>query len=121
MTRLILIAEDEFGLAEAVAQVLVDHGHEAELAINGAAALDLMAGRRPDLALIDVMMPVLDGPGLVHRMRDDESLRDVPVVLMTALPASIPPDINALVQGLLTKPFTPQELLGVVERLLSRE
>jgi CheY-like chemotaxis protein len=118
MSKLILIADDEFGLAEVLAQLLSDRGHEALVAVNGAAALERMAERRPDLVLLDVMMPMLDGPGLLRRMRDDPRLADIPVVLMTARPDQIAPEIRAIAQGLLVKPFTPAALAGTVDPLL---
>lgn len=118
MNELILIAEDEFGLAEVVSQILIDRGHEVEVAVNGDAALARMASRRPDLVLVDMMMPILDGPGLVRRMRGDAGLTTVPVVLMTALPRAVPADITAIVQMVLIKPFTPEALLAAVDSLL---
>lgn len=118
MRRLILIAEDEYGLAEVLVQLMTDGGHDAQLAVNGAAALERMAQRRPDLLLADLMMPLLDGAALVRRMRADPLLAEIPVVLMTAQPRQIPPDITAMVQGVLPKPFTPEAVLGTVDRLL---
>ncbi len=64
------------------------------------------------------MMPLLDGAGLLRRMRADPRMARVPVILMTAQPHQIPPDIMAIVQGVLPKPFTPDALLGTVDRLL---
>jgi len=116
--KLILIAEDEYGLAEVLAQLIADRGHDAQLAVNGAAALERMAQRLPDLVLLDLMMPLLDGAGLVRRMRADPRLAGIPVILMTAQPGQIPPDITAIVQGVLPKPFTPDALLGTVDRLI---
>lgn len=117
MTRLILIAEDEFGLAEVMAQLLIDRGYEVEVAVNGTAALAHMAVRLPDLVLVDLMMPILDGPGLVRRMRAEPALARVPVVVMTAMPGAIPTDIIPIVQGVLAKPFTPEALMAAVESL----
>ena len=117
MTRLILIAEDEFGLAEVMAQLLIDRGYEVEVAVNGSAALAHMEVRLPDLVLVDLMMPILDGPGLVRRMRADPALAQVPVVVMTAMPGAIPADIVPIVQGVLAKPFTPEALMAAVESL----
>jgi CheY-like chemotaxis protein len=117
MTRLILIAEDEFGLAEVMAQLLIDRGYEVEVAVNGTAALAHMEVRLPDLVLVDLMMPILDGPGLVRRMRAEPALAQVPVVVMTAMPGAIPADIIPIVQGVLAKPFTPEALMAAVESL----
>jgi CheY-like chemotaxis protein len=117
MTRLILIAEDEFGLAEVMAQLLIDRGYEVGVAVNGTAALAHMEVRLPDLVLVDLMMPILDGPGLVRRMRAEPALAQVPVVVMTAMPGAIPADIIPIVQGVLAKPFTPEALMAAVESL----
>jgi CheY-like chemotaxis protein len=121
MRKLILIAEDEFGLAEVMSQLLADCGHDVDVAVNGEVALVRMAGRLPDIVLVDVMMPLLDGPGLVRRMRADATLRSVPVVFMTALPEAIPGDVAQMAQGVLVKPFTPDALLSAVDGQLSRE
>ncbi|HWM85087.1 MAG TPA: response regulator [Kofleriaceae bacterium] len=121
MRQLILIAEDEYGLAEVVSQLLSERGHDVDVAINGEAALMHMAARRPDLVLMDLMMPLLDGAGLVREMRSDPRLRDVPVVLMTSLPRAIPSDIAAMVQFVLLKPFTPDALTAAIDSALRRE
>jgi CheY-like chemotaxis protein len=119
---LILIVEDEFGLAEVMGQLLLDSGYDVAVAVNGTAALAHMDVRRPDLVLVDLMMPILDGPGLVRRMRADPALAQVPVVLMTALPGAVPADIIAIVQGVLAKPFTQEALMAAVASLqLQRE
>jgi CheY-like chemotaxis protein len=119
MRKLILIAEDEYGLGEVVAQMLGDQGHDVEVVLNGHAALASMATRRPDLLLVDLMMPVMGGDDLVRRMRAAPPLAAVPVVMMTARPGAIPPDITPNLQAVLSKPFTPDALLEVVDELLS--
>ncbi len=118
MSKRVLIVDDEFGLAEVVADMLSERGHEVDLAINGEAALARMAQRKPDLVLLDVMMPVLDGPGLLRRMRGEPELAAIPVVLMTAIPHSIPANLALQHQGVLIKPFTPDALMAAVEPLL---
>jgi DNA-binding response OmpR family regulator len=121
LRKVILIAEDEFGLAEVVGEMLADSGHDVELALNGKAALERMAARTPDLVLVDIMMPLLDGPGLVRRMRSEPALASVPVVLMTALPRAISADITAMAHAILAKPFTPDQLFAAVDSVLRRE
>ena len=118
MTARILIVDDEFGLAEVVAGMLADRGHEVDVAINGEVALSRMAERAPDLVLLDVMMPLLDGPELLRQMRAQETLAGVPVILMTSIPSLVPADVRLIHQGVLTKPFTPDQLLAMVERAL---
>jgi DNA-binding response OmpR family regulator len=89
-----------------------------EVAVNGETAFARMAERRPDLVLLDVMMPLLDGPELLRRMRARETLAGVPVILMTSIPSLVPADVGGIHQGVLVKPFTPDELLAMVDHAL---
>lgn len=118
MIARVLIVDDEFGLAEVVSDMLTDRGLAVEIAFNGEMALARMTAQQPDLVLLDVMMPLLDGPALLRRMRDDPALVAIPVILMTAIPRSIPTNIASLHQGVLIKPFTPQALMVAVDRAL---
>lgn len=117
MSRLILIVDDEFGLAEVIGELLSEEGYQTTLAANGKLGLARLAEARPDLVLLDVMMPVLDGPGMLRVMRADPAYADLPVVVMTSLPdygasGSTAPSYQAL----LRKPFAPDTLLAVVRR-----
>jgi len=118
MKQSVLIVDDEFGLADITADLLRDAGYEVTLAINGKLALDALAAHRIDLVLTDLMMPVMDGPELIRRMRADPRFAAIPAVLMTALPEAIPERETALHDAVLIKPFSIQEVLGAVERLL---
>ena len=118
MSQSILIVDDEFGLAEIVAEMLAERGYRVAIAINGALALEQMATSRPDLVLLDCMMPILDGPGVVRAMQADAALSRVPVVIMTATPHAVPPEAAELVAALLPKPFTPKALFDTVARVL---
>lgn len=109
----ILIVEDEYGLAELLRDVLSELGYDVSLAINGRLALQILAERRVDLVLTDVMMPVMDGPELARAMRDHEQHKTIPIVMMTSLPGAVPPTPD-LYEAVLRKPFTPEALLKVV-------
>jgi DNA-binding response OmpR family regulator len=117
MSKRILIVDDEFGIADIVAEILTEHGYSTSIAINGKLALLSMAERRPDLVLLDVMMPVLDGVGTLHAMRADESLRAIPVVMMTALPEALPKE-TSLYQGALHKPFSEEQMFEWIDQLI---
>jgi CheY-like chemotaxis protein len=108
--RSILIVDDEYGLAEMLRDMLREYGHDVTLAINGRLALDVLAERRIDLVLTDVMMPVMDGAELAAIMRSSEDHRRIPIVMMTSLPSAVPRDAG-LYDALLRKPFTPEKLL----------
>ena len=71
----ILVVEDEFGIAEVLQSALTDAGHDVVLAINGKQGLERMKETRPDLVILDFMMPVLDGPGMLGVMRSAPSSR----------------------------------------------
>jgi DNA-binding response OmpR family regulator len=120
MSQRILIVDDEFGLAEVVAEMLTERGYQVVLAINGQLALALVAEQAPDLVLLDCMMPILDGSGVVRALRADPATARLPVILMTALPHVVPPETLAEACALLRKPFSPAELFAAIERCLRR-
>jgi CheY-like chemotaxis protein len=119
MSARILIVDDEYGLADIIAEILMENGYAAEVAINGALGLDAVAQQRPDLALIDNMMPVMDGMTMAEKMRADPQLAAIPLVVMTAVPEALPSNPKPF-DALLRKPFSPEELLSVIDRLLPR-
>ena len=118
MSRRVLIVDDEFGLAEVVAEMLQERGFETSLAINGQIALELIGEEVPDLLLLDCMMPILDGAGVVRALRADPRTAALPIILMTALPHVVPPEVEATACALLKKPFSPAELFAAIERCL---
>ncbi|NNC07688.1 response regulator [Corallococcus exiguus] len=112
----VLIVDDEFGIVEAVRDLLSDEGYRTATALNGREALDRMRQERPSMVLLDYMMPVLNGPGVLESMQKDPALRDVPVVMMSASP----PDFwqHLPCAGFLPKPFDIEQLLGMVRRMV---
>jgi CheY-like chemotaxis protein len=109
-----VIVDDEFGLAELIAEVLAERGYATAIAINGELGLALLRERRPELVLLDLMMPVLDGSEMLTAMRADPELATVPVVIMTAMPEAVPAENAAAFNAVLQKPFTPERLFEVV-------
>jgi DNA-binding response OmpR family regulator len=118
MSKRILIVDDEFGLADVVAEILTDQGYDAAIAINGRLGLAQIAEARPNLVLLDVMMPVLDGPTTLVTMRSNPEFASIPVIMMTALPEALPKTDPPLYQAVLYKPFTLESLNGAVTRLI---
>jgi len=113
----ILIVDDEYGLADIVAEILGESGYEVSLAINGKLGLLQMAMQKPDLVLLDLMMPVLDGQGMLLSMRANPEYREIPVIMMTALLEALPQG-EPLYQAALRKPFSQELLLETISRLL---
>ncbi|MGC1302301.1 MAG: ATP-binding protein [Caulobacteraceae bacterium] len=110
----VLLADDNADMREYVQRLLKTQGYEVQAAANGRVALDLARTWAPDLILSDVMMPELDGFGLLRAIRGETALAGVPVVLLSARAGE-----EAKVAGLdagaddyLTKPFAARELLA---------
>nr|AYM53900.1 response regulator [Corallococcus coralloides] len=113
--RPILIVDDEFGIVEAVRDLLSDEGYRTAIALNGREALERMAEERPALVLLDYMMPVMNGPALLEAMQADATLRDIPVVMMSASDPSRWRHLRCA--GFLPKPFGLDELMSTVREL----
>ena len=115
----VLIVDDEYGVAEMTAELLSLQGHRVATAINGKLALEAIGELRPDVMLVDLMMPVMSGDDLVRRLKQDPALFEIPIVMMSAagfdaLDADLPP----LIAGFLRKPFTFDEVNAALERAL---
>lgn len=113
----ILVVEDEPAIRELLVEVLQDEGYKVVAAADGIAALDILALQATDLVLTDVMMPGLDGLGVVRRMREQPGTARIPVIVMSAV-------LRTGVEGLdrvsfLAKPFDIGRLLVEVEDRLA--
>jgi CheY-like chemotaxis protein len=119
-TRRVLVVDDEEDIRE-VAQLGLETfaGWEVRTAASGPQALREAAADPPDVVLLDVMMPELDGPSTLAALREDPATRDVPVVFLTAkAQAGERRRLEDLAAGVIAKPFDPVGLAGeVAERL----
>ncbi|QSQ21919.1 response regulator [Pyxidicoccus parkwayensis] len=116
MKRL-LIVDDELAIVEALQDILSVEGYDVVTAFNGAEGLQRMAAARPDLVLLDLMMPVMDGREMLRRMREDATLHDVPVVVMSA--GRISDEERRSSARFLAKPFELDLLLDTISELLA--
>lgn len=114
----LLLVDDDPEILEATGQVLREWGYAVDAAADGQTALELARKARPDLALIDLMMPSMDGWTLIQRLRDEGLVRDVPVVVFSADRELRDGGRKLQVDGALRKPFELEELQDMVERLL---
>jgi CheY-like chemotaxis protein len=118
--RTVMIVEDDRDVRETIAEILQDNDYVAVGAANGAEALAELRGStevdRPGLILLDMMMPIMDGWELREALTADESLRDIPVVVLTAHASA--PDVAARLNaaGYLRKPVSLRTLLDTVAR-----
>ena len=118
----ILIADDDDILVEMLRFRLEAAGHKVVSAPDGLAALEIAAAQRPDLVVLDSMMPVISGLEVLARLKADDALKHIPIVMLTAR-KSESDIVSALKSGVdeyLTKPFIPQELMVRIDKLLAR-
>jgi CheY-like chemotaxis protein len=108
----VLIVDDEYGLAEMAGELLTMAGFTVATAINGRLALAMLGSMRPDVILLDVMMPIMSGAELLRVLKSDVAHRDIPVVMMSAAGRdTVPEDLLPSIAAFLQKPFTYDELL----------
>jgi CheY-like chemotaxis protein len=116
--RTILIVDDEFGILEVLESILSDAGFTVISAINGQEALARLQKTVPDLVIVDFMMPLLDGAGVIKAMRADERLRAVPALLARALPEKTVSERCNGYNVFLRKPYKTDRLMEEISRLL---
>jgi DNA-binding response OmpR family regulator len=119
----ILCIEDEPQMIDLIKLILGTRGYEVLGAEGGREGLDMMRSQVPDLILLDLMMPEMDGGDVFHHMKEEVELRNIPVIVVTAKAAPIDKVlwINvAKVDDYVTKPFGPSELVDSVEKVLAR-
>ncbi len=121
MASKILVADDDDLLRTLMEHKLTAAGHVVVTAADGAAALVLAERERPDVIVLDAMMPERDGFEVLRELKQDTALRATPVVMLTSRKAESD-IVGALKSGAaeyITKPFMPEELLTRIDRLLA--
>ncbi len=118
----ILVAEDSSTIRRLVAARLAADGYEVVEAADGEEALTLARVLRPDLIVLDKVMPKLDGFEVVRILRDDPATRGLPIVMLTerASEEDVLGGLKLGVEEYMPKPFSPHELSARVRRVLSR-
>jgi CheY-like chemotaxis protein len=116
--RTILIVDDEFGIVEVLHVILEEEGYRVFTAANGRRALEQLAENKPDLVILDFMMPLLDGPQTAAAMRADSKLADIPIVMVSALPEAAVRKRFDGYQAFFRKPFDTTALLDVIAEML---
>ena len=114
----ILIVDDEFGIGEVLESFLTDAGYRVVIAINGRQGLERLAEVRPDLVLLDFMMPVMDGPAMCRAMAADPALKDIPVVMMSGLPEPVVAKACSGYAAFLRKPFRMKTAMDAIMSVL---
>ncbi len=117
----ILVADDEPALLRLLEFVLGRRGYIIQGVTNGSAAVEVLKTESPDLVILDVMMPGLDGYEVLTYIRETAHLEGLPVVMLTARAQldDIQLGLSLGADAYLAKPFDPEDLLSVVESLIS--
>lgn len=122
MSETILVVDDEVDIANLVAMNLSDEGYETHLAHSGDQALDLALKLRPDLVVLDLMLPGVDGVEVCRQLRNDPRTTATSIIMLTArnLPADRITGLEAGADDYVDKPFDVDELLARVQGRLRR-
>jgi two-component system response regulator VicR len=119
----ILCIEDEPEMIDLIRLILERRGFQVQGAAGGMEGIKKVRELRPDLVLLDLMMPDMDGWEVYQQMKAGETTRDIPVIVVTAKAQSIDKVLGlhiAKVDDYIAKPFSPQELLASVEKIFSK-
>jgi two-component system, OmpR family, response regulator VicR len=120
----ILCIEDEPEMIDLIRLILNRRGYEVLGAAGGMEGIKLVREMLPDLVLLDLMMPDMDGWEVYQQMKADDSMREIPVIVVTAKAQNIDKVLGlhiAKVDDYIAKPFGPQELMDSVEKILSKK
>jgi DNA-binding response OmpR family regulator len=120
-TKKILCIEDEPEMIDLIRLILSRRGFEISGANGGKEGLEMVRREHPDLVLLDLMMPQIDGWEVYQQMKSDPALKTIPVIVVTAKAQSIDKVLGlqiAKVDDYITKPFSPQDLLASVDKVL---
>ena len=118
----VVCIEDEPEMIDLIKLILGRKGFELTGAMGGREGLELIRRTKPDLVLLDLMMPDMDGWEVYQQLKSDDELKHIPVIIVTAKAQSIDKVLGlhiAKVDDYVTKPFGPQELLQSIEKVLS--
>ena len=121
--KCILCVEDEPEMIDLSRLILGRRGFEVKGATGGMQGLKMIREEHPDLVLLDLMMPDMDGWEVYQQIKADEKTRDIPVIVVTAKAQSIDKVLGlhiAKVDDYIAKPFSPQDLLNSVEKILQK-
>jgi len=115
--------EDEPEMIDLVKLILGRKGYQVVGAAGGQEGLDVVREQVPDLILLDLMMPDIEGWDVYQQLKADETTRNIPVIVVTAKAQNIDKVLGlhiAKVEDYISKPFSPQELIDSIEKVLSK-
>ncbi len=122
-TRQIIYIEDDPEMIDLVRLILARKNYEFLGAIGGREGLDLIRRQQPDLILLDLMMPDIDGWDVYHQLKADKTTKGIPVIIITAKAQDIDKILGlhiAKVDDYISKPFSPKDLIASIERVFNQ-
>ena len=120
MPKVILVVEDDPKSLILTRDILQASGYTTIEAIDGEQGVELAKAKKPDLILMDILMPKMDGYAACHAIKTDKATREIPVVMLTAMGYELNKELAKRLGagGYITKPFSRQELLDVISQFL---
>ena len=120
MAKKILIVDDEPNLVKILESRLKSNGYDVISAIDGQQGLDRVRQDKPDLVILDLMLPKLHGYEVCKQLRADSTHKDIPIVMLTASgkAGDIQEGLNQGANAYIAKPFQPEALLGIIKALI---
>jgi len=121
--KCILCVEDEPEMIDLIRLILGRRGFEVKGATGGVEGLKMIRSEKPDLILLDLMMPDMDGWEVYQQIKADEKTKGIPVIVVTAKAQSIDKVLGlhiAKVDDYIAKPFSPQDLISSIEKVLQK-
>jgi len=122
--KTVLCIEDEPEMIDLIKLILGRRGFDVHGAAGGVEGIKIVRELKPDLVLLDLMMPDMDGWEVYQQIKGDASIKETPVIIITAKAQNIDKVLGlhiAKVDDYIAKPFSPKELLESVERILAKE
>ena len=117
--RTVLVIDDDDSILDLLEYLLTDNGYRVRVARDGQEALNLVAHEQPDLILLDLMMPVVNGWEVMWRLRQDDETVHIPVIIISA-DQNVAKKANDLeAEDYIAKPFDVDEIVGKIGRLLA--
>ena len=120
MSKCILVVEDQEDNRQILRDLLTSADYEMTEAENGQEALDAVAKQRPDLILMDIQLPVMDGYEATRRLKGNPAYKDIPIIVVTsyALSGDEGKARDAGCDAYVTKPYSPRQLLAKIREFL---
>ncbi|MEE9224072.1 MAG: response regulator [Thermoplasmata archaeon] len=119
----IVVVDDEQNILDLVGMILEAEGFSVSKALNGTEGIRMAQEEHPDLVLLDIMMPEMDGWVVYRKLKEDSKTKDIPVAMLTVKAQTIDKEMALDVIGVedyITKPFTPDELVERVQKLVTK-